>query len=72
MLVEKVPYNTANDIVDRRRNWKTHSACSRVGKGGWGVITECVRNEMLESRRETYTGRQGNAVVEIPELAEQQ
>ena len=46
-----------------------HSPCRRVGKGGWGVITECVRNEMLESRRETYTRRQGNTVVEIPELA---
>ena len=61
--------------MDRRKSSNIslfQSASSRVGKGSWGVITECVRNEMLESRRETYTGCQGNAVVEIPELAEQQ
>ena len=50
----------------------SHSSLSRVGKGGWGVITECVRNEMLESRRETYTGCQGNTTVKIPELVAKQ
>ena len=46
----------------------SHLVCIRVRKGEWNVITEIVRNEMLEGRRESHTWCQGDSVVEIPEL----
>ena len=48
----------------------SHLVCIRIGKGDWNIITELVRNEMLERRRESHTGCQGDSVVEIPELEE--
>ena len=44
----------------------SYLVCIRVGKGDWNVITEAVRNEMLEGGRESHTRCQGDSVVEIP------
>ena len=53
-----------------RRLMIPHLVRIRVGKVDWNVITEIVRNEMLEGRRESHTWCQGDSMVEIPELEE--
>ena len=59
-----------NEISDRMDNRKADIVSSWVGKGDWGVTTECARNEMFEGRRETHTACQRDATVKVPELAE--
>ena len=57
-----------DDLWNRGTLTSSHLVCIRVGKSDWSVITEIVRNEMLESRSESYTRGQGDSMVEIPEL----
>ena len=47
------------------------SAFNRVRESFYGVITECVSNEMLEGRRKSHARCQRDTIIEVPELAEQ-